>query len=143
MKASVRLSRISGVTAAAVLLLIGTATSASASSNSEVSSASNGDGWVKFIANGDDFLVHDSQCDGGTVWGQVSYYKANYGWNFRTIHNTSGCGTTDTKHPWSDIPEGAYVYVRACGSVDDGYSNSGAYEFSTGHDCGATEDGVA
>jgi hypothetical protein len=125
------------------LLLLGAATSASAGENSPLSQASNGDGWAFFVADGDDFNIHDSQCDGGTVWAQVPYFKSGYGWNFRTIHNTSGCNTTDVKHPWSDIPEGAYVYVRACGSVDSGYSNSGAGVFSTGHDCDSSVSGVA
>ncbi|MFF7526210.1 hypothetical protein [Streptomyces pseudovenezuelae] len=137
------LGRVSGATAAAAILLIGAAASASAGENSGSSWASNGDGYVSFIANGDDFHVADTKCDGDTVWGQVSYYKSGYGWNFRTIHNTSGCGTIDTKHPWSDIPEGADVYVRACGTVDSGYSNSGTGQFSTGHDCGDTVSGVA
>ena len=137
------LGRITGIGAAVAMLVIGTATAASAGENSGTSVASNADGWVYFVADGDNFYIKDTQCDGGTVWGQVSYYKSGYGWNFRTIHNTSGCNTTDKKHPWSDIPEGAYVYVLACGSVEDNYSNSGAGYFSTGHDCGETKDGVA
>ncbi|WP_406473038.1 hypothetical protein [Streptomyces sp. NBC_01615] len=95
------------------------------------------------MSNGDDFRIHDSQCDGGTVWAELTWYKSGSGWHFRTIHNTSGCGTTDTKHPWSDIPEGATVWVQACGSMDSNYSNSGDGYLGTGHDCGSTEIGVA
>jgi len=135
--------RLSVVAAAAACLVLGTATSASAGTDSPGSDASNGDGYAYFVSNGDDFKIHDSQCDGGTVWAQLTWYKSGDGWHFRTIHNTSGCGTTDTKHPWSDIPEGADVWVRACGSVDSAYSNSGDGYLGAGHDCGSTEVGVA
>ncbi|MFF1300556.1 MULTISPECIES: hypothetical protein [unclassified Streptomyces] len=97
--------RLSAVAAAAACLVIGTATSASAGTNSPISNASNGDGW-----------------------------------HYRTVRNTSGCQNEDTRHPWN-IPEGASVWVRACGSVEDNYSNSGDGYLGTGHDCDLTQGG--
>ncbi|MFI9390416.1 hypothetical protein [Streptomyces bauhiniae] len=134
------LRRFSAVAAAAACVVIGTATSASAGTNSPVSDASNGDGYAYFVADGDNFLIHDSKCDGDTIWAQLTWYKSGSGWNYRTIRNDSGCNTTDTKHPWN-IPEGADVWVRACGSVDSGYVNTGAGRLSTGHDCDFTQGG--
>ncbi|MFJ9025080.1 hypothetical protein ACIRPU_34690 [Streptomyces sp. NPDC102259] len=132
--------RLSTVAAAAACMLLATATSASAGTNSPVSDASNGDGYAYFVADGDKFLIHDNQCDGGTVWAQLTWYKSGQGWHFRTIHNTSGCNTTDTRHPWN-IPEGADVWVRACGSVSEGYVNTGDGVLSAGHDCDFTQGG--
>lgn len=132
--------RLSAVAAAAACLVIGTATSASAGTNSPVSNASNGDGYAYFVADGDNFLIYDAKCDGDTVWAQLTWYKSGEGWNYRTVRNTSGCNTTDTRHPWN-IPEGASVWVRACGSVESNYSNSGAGYLSAGHDCDFTQGG--
>ncbi|MFB7335114.1 hypothetical protein ACFC00_26250 [Streptomyces adustus] len=94
------------------------------------------------MADGDDFKIHDSKCDGDTVWAQVQWYKSGYGWNSRTIRNISGCDTTDTEHPWN-IPEGADVYVETCGSVESNFVNTGAGQLSAGHDCGSIEYGKA
>jgi hypothetical protein len=132
--------RFATVAAAAACMVIATATSASAGTNSPVSDASNGDGYAYFVADGDKFLIRDNKCDGGTVWAQLTWYKSGQGWHFRTIHNTSGCNTTDTKTPWN-IPEGADVWVRACGSVSEGYVNTGAGVLSAGHDCDFTQSG--
>ncbi|GGS01719.1 hypothetical protein GCM10010269_45780 [Streptomyces humidus] len=137
---AISLRRCSAVAAATACLVIGTATSASAGTNSPVSDASNGDGYAYFVADGDKFLIHDNQCDNGTVWAQLTWYKSGQGWHFRTIHNTSGCNTTDERHPWN-IPEGADVWVRACGSMSDGYSNTGDGVLSAGHDCDFTQGG--
>ena len=135
--------RFAAVAAAAACMVIGTATSASAASaDSPKSYAFNGDGWAYFVANGDEFKIHDSKCDGDTVWAQLSWYKSGYGWNFRTIRNISGCGTTDTEHPWN-IPEGADVTVQACGSVGDGFVNTGAGMLTSCHDAGSQAYGTA
>ncbi|MFJ8113842.1 hypothetical protein [Streptomyces sp. NPDC096132] len=136
--------RLSAVAAVAACLVIGTATSASAGTNSPISYASNGDGNAQFWADGDNFIVHDSKCDGDTVWAQLTWYKSGYGWHFRTVRNNTGCNQDDTIHPWN-IPEGAAVWVQACGSVESDYSNSGAGYLSAGHDCdlGGSQEGVA
>lgn len=135
------LARAAGVVLVAMLALVGTAGTASAGRNSAKSHASNGDGWARFIADGDYFEIRDTQCDGGTVWAQLQWYKSGHGWNYRTIHNTSGCNTTDKKRPWNDIPEDAVVFVEACGGMADGYSNTGKGKLSRGSDCDLTQGG--
>ena len=35
-----------------------------------MSYASNGDGWAKFVANGDNFFLNDTKCDGDIVWAE-------------------------------------------------------------------------
>ncbi|GAA1110732.1 hypothetical protein [Kitasatospora arboriphila] len=131
---AISLRRFSAAAAAAALLVLGSASTASASQNSHISYANNGDGDAYFEADGDVFHIHDNKCDGDTVWAQLTWYKSGYGWHFRTIRNDSGCNTTDDKHPWN-IPEGADVWVKACGSVEPDYSNSGDGYLSAGHDC--------
>lgn len=140
MKSKRILGRLFGIVAAVVMVLVGTASPASAGTDSELSYASNGDGWAYLVANGDNFRIRDLQCDGGTVYAQLTWYKSPT-WHYRTIHNTSGCNTTDVKHPWSDIPEGVTVWVRACGEVDAGYVNTGNGRLSVGHNCDYTQAG--
>lgn len=135
MKAKRMLRRGLGVAAAATVMLVGVATPASAGENSRTSFASNGDGWAAFVADGDKVRIRDTQCDGGTVWAQISFFKSGYGWNYRTIHNKSGCNTTDVIQPWGDIPEGASVFLTACGGMASNYKNEGAGKFGTGSAC--------
>jgi hypothetical protein len=137
--------RILGVATAAIAALVVPAAPAGASSNSGVSYASNGDGWANFVADGDDFFLNDTRCnDNGVVWAEMSWYTSGSGWHFRTQASTDSCANTEAslteRHPWGDIPENAYVYVRACGSVS-GYSNSGAGSFGVAKDCGSTKSG--
>jgi len=145
MKTRQILRRGLGVAAAAAAMLAVVATPASAGENTGYSFASNGDGWAGFIADGDVFWVNDTYEDGDAVWVEISAYKAGWGWHFRTKKSYDN-GKADTKSkftPWN-IPEGAMVFVRACGSVKDGsYSNDGDGYLGVVYDCGSTREGKA
>jgi len=148
MKAKQLLRRGLGIAAAAVAVLVVAATPASAGTNTGFSYASNGDGWANFVADGDNFYINDTKVDGDAVWAELSWYTSGSGWHSRTVKSTDdGANTESSKtksHPWSDIPEGADVYVRACGSVKSGtYSNSGAGYHGVAYDCGSTKSGKA
>ena len=147
MKANQLLRRGLGVAAAAAAVLVVAATPASASANTGFSYASNGDGWARFVANGDHFYLNDTKVDGDAVWIEISWYKSGYDWHFRTLKSTDNGENTEasmtTYTPWN-IPEEADVWVRACGSVKAGtYSNSGDGYLGVVYDCGATKSGKA
>jgi hypothetical protein len=146
MKARQVLRRGLGVAAAAAAMLVVVATPASAGEDPKKSKASNGDGWVDFISDGDVFHVNDTKVDGDAVWAELSWYKSGDGWHFRTVKSTdNGDPGTHTKFtPWN-IPEGAIVFIRACGSVKEGsYSNSDRDNYlGVGYDCGPTRKGEA
>lgn len=143
------LSRTFGVAAATAVVLAGVATPASAGTNTGVSYASNGDGWANFVADGDNFFINDTKCDDDIVWAQLTWYKSEVPGDdrrFRTIRSHDGCANTEASmtksHPWSDIPEGATVWVRACGSVGE-YSNTGTGWHGPAQACGDTKTGKA
>lgn len=144
MKAKHLLRRGLGIAAAAMAVLVVAATPASAGTDTDESYASNGDGWARFVSSVDVFQVNDTNVDGDAVWMEISWYKSGDGWHFRTVKSTDNGSTgTLTRYPWN-MPEGANVFVRACGSVKDGtYSNSGDGYLGVVYDCGATRQGKA
>jgi hypothetical protein len=147
MKAKGILRRGLGVAAATVAVLVIAATPASAGTNTGFTYASNGDGWARFIADGDIFYINDTKVDGDAVWMEISAYKSGWGWHFRTLPSKDNGAETEasmTKYvPW-DIPEGATVWLRACGSVKSGaYSNNGDGYLGVAYDCGAEKQGTA
>jgi hypothetical protein len=147
MKANKLLRRGLGIATAAVAMLVVAATPASAGENTGTVYAKNGDGWARFVSDGDHFYLNDTKVDGDAVWMEISWYKSGHGgWHYRTIKSTDNGQNTEaskTTFTW-DMPEGAYVYLRACGSVKaDSYSNVGDGKEGVAYDCGDSKDGVA
>ena len=153
MKAKGLLRRGLGIATAATAMLVVAATPDSAGENTGFSYAGNGDGWANFVANGDIFYLNDTKVDGDAVWAELTWYKSGHGWHARTVRSYDGGANTEsskTKYTWKNngndinIPEGADVYVRACGSVKSGtYSNSGAGYHGVVYNCGSTKSGKA
>lgn len=101
--------------AAALLLVLGLSTSASAGTDGPLVCNSNPQtACVKFYQDGDIIRVYDTNCDNHAA---VAHVQAPDAGIYNNFFYTGGCGTYGEYPYGTSMPENIPVYYNACSSI--------------------------